>query len=507
MMSDFFYRELNRRQITLFFLTAILLYVLPLILADFRYIDDNWRTLEAGTAWTDQGRWFSDLLYQTLSFTRAAPDIFPLPLLLAALAMSLALTRLTFHYFPQPTLACCLVSLPLWYNPFLLQNLSYQYDGPAMALSLVAVIYAMTFRGASRMRQLWVPAGFLVLAFGLYQVSFNVFVGLCCLELLRAAYKREPYSQWLAILGWKLAQLGLAALIYLATVVLLMGTERTALLNWKADPLMQIGINIGRVAEKVALLFQGGYAWLLAALIMLAFIGVMRLGCRVPDREEQRWKTVVKILGCLLTLPLLILLVPGITLFFRDFNEGARTLMGFGVLLMVLFYLAYLALAPLHPRLPLLLIIPLLATLSLSFAYGRVLTLQKTFSNGALYSLGYDITSHRELYEAKRIYLSVTYSDYWLVSACGSFQQLPVLPYLLNIDYFILSKNLPSMGITNVAVERERRNATHVGYLGYVPVVDNQYYRIYLLGDYGFIVMKEPARLNRRVVNCGDLAR
>ncbi|UZE22698.1 glucosyltransferase domain-containing protein [Pseudomonas sp. B21-056] len=506
-MSDFFYRELNRHQIALFFLTAILLYVLPLILADFRYIDDNWRALEAGMAWTDQGRWFSDLLYQALSFTRAAPDVFPLPLLCVALAMSMALTRLTFHYFPQPTLACCLVSLPLWYNPFLLQNLSYQYDGPAMALSLVAVIYAVTFQQTSRIRQWWLPVGLLVLAFGLYQVSFNVFLGLCCLELLRAAYKREPYPQWLEILGRKLTQLGLAVLIYFAIAVLIMGTERTALLNWKADPLLQIGINIGRVSEKVALLFHGGYAWLLAALILWAFIGVMRLGCRILECEEQRWRTVVMVLGCLLTLPLLILLVPGITLLFRDFNEGARTLMGFGVLLMLLFYLAYLALAPIHPRLPLLLIIPLLATLSLSFAYGRVLTLQKTFTNGALYSLGYDITSHQELYEAKRIYLSVTYSDYWLVSACGSFQQLPVLPYLLNIDYLVLSKSLPLMGITNVAVERERRNATHVGYLGYVPVVDNQYYRIYLLGDYGFIVMKEPARINRRAVNCGDLAR
>ncbi|TWC20405.1 glucosyltransferase GtrII-like protein [Pseudomonas sp. SJZ085] len=499
-MNDFFYRELNRRQIALFFLAAILLYVLPLILADFRYIDDNWRALEAGMGWTGQGRWFVDLLYQVLSFTGAAPDIFPLPLLLAALAMSLALTRLTFHYFPQPTLVCCLVPLPIWYNPFLLQNLSYQYDGPAMALSLVAVIYAVTFQGASRMRQWCVPAGLLMVSFGLYQISVNVFLGLCCLELLRAAYKREPYFQLLKMLGWKVAQFGLAVLIYLVSAVFLMGTERTALLNWKVDPLLQIGINIGRVVEKVALLFHGGYTWLLAALILWAIIGAMRLGCRILERKEQRWKTAVLILGGLLTLPLLILLIPGIALFFRDFNECARTLMGFGVLLMSLFYLAFLALAPIHPRLPLLLIIPLLATLSLSFAYGRVLTFQKTFSNGALYSLAYDITSHRELYEAKRIYLSATPSYHWLASARGSFQELPVLPYLLNVYYFMLPENLSSMGITNVAWENDRHNATYVGFLGYVPVVDNRNYRIYLLGDYGFIVLKEPVWVTRRVV-------
>jgi len=46
--SDFFIKELTRRQAWLFFLLATLVYVLPLILADYPYIDDNWRALAAG---------------------------------------------------------------------------------------------------------------------------------------------------------------------------------------------------------------------------------------------------------------------------------------------------------------------------------------------------------------------------------------------------------------------------------------------------------------------------
>ncbi len=64
--------------------------------------------------------------------------------------------------------------------------------------------------------------------------------------------------------------------------------------------------------------------------------------------------------------------------------------------------------------------------------------------------------------------------------------------YLLNIDYYMLAENLPSAGITNVVAERERRNATRVGHMGYPALVDSLYYRIYLLGDYAFIVIKEP---------------
>ncbi|KJZ45307.1 glucosyltransferase domain-containing protein [Pseudomonas fluorescens] len=490
--SDFFVRELSRHQVWKFFLFATLVYVLPLILADFPYIDDNWRSLSAGMAWAEQGRLFAQLFYNALSFSHAAPNIFPLPLLIATLAMASALTSLTFHYFRQPTVACCLVLLPLWYNPFFLQNLSYQYDGPATALSLVTVIYAITFRHPWRGVQWLVPAFLIALALGLYQISLNVFLGLCCLELLRAANDKTAPVPWRDLLGWKAAQVILGGLIYSVSAGPFMDSNRTSMLDWTAHPSLQIQINIGRVLEKVVLLFHGGWLWVFGGLLLLAIAGAVRLGLNVAARQDSGPKKLLIGLMCLLTFPVVTLLVSGVALFFRDFNEGARTLMGFAVLLVLLFYLGHLALASIHERLPLLLMIPLLAMLSLSFAYGRVLTVQKTFASTALAGLAYDIASHQSLREARRIYISVSYSDYWLVAASGSFKQLPVLHYLLNTDFYMLAENLPKAGITNVVAERERRNATRVGYQGYPALVDSQYYRIYLIGDYGFIVMKEP---------------
>jgi hypothetical protein len=477
-LGDFFSKELGRRRVWLFFLIATLVYVIPLILADYPYIDDNWRSLSAGTAWAGQGRLFTELFYNLLTFSDAAPNIFPLPLLIATLAMAFALTSLTFHYYPQPTISCCLVLLPLWYNPFFLQNLSYQYDGPAMAMSLVAVIYAITFRHPSRILQWLVPAFLIALALGLYQVSLNVFLGLCCLELLRGANDKWAWRQWYELIGWKIAQVVLGGLIYSVTAYLYMIHDRALLLNWAAEPLLQVEINIGRVLEKVALLFHGGFTWVFAVLVLCALVGSVQLARNVMERHNTGLRKIVMGLVCLLTVPVVTLLVSGAALFFRDFNEGARTLMGFAVLLVLLFYLSHLALA---------------SMLSLSYAYGRVLTVQNTFASSALFSLGHDISAHRQLREAKRIYMSVSYSDHWLVEAAGSFKQMPVLHYLLNINFFMLAENLPKAGITNVVAERERRNATLLGYQGYPPLVESKYYRIYLLGDYGFIVMKEPA--------------
>jgi hypothetical protein len=41
-----------------------------------------------------------------------------------------------------------------------------------------------------------VPSFLIALALGLYQVSLNVFLGLCCLEVLRAANDKVAWPQW-----------------------------------------------------------------------------------------------------------------------------------------------------------------------------------------------------------------------------------------------------------------------------------------------------------------------
>ncbi|MNF57979.1 hypothetical protein D3C84_395210 [compost metagenome] len=487
-------KELPWRDVLAFFVLAAFMYILPLILADYYYIDDNWRSLSAGTAWAEQGRWVAELFYRGLTFSSGAPHVFPLPLLIAVIAIALAMTRLTFHYYPRPTLSCCLVVLPLWYNPFFLQNLSYQYDGPTMALSLVAMVYAITFSAKSVLWRVLVPGVLVSLGMGLYQLSINVFLGLCCIELVRAASEGRSWQDIRGLCLMKGAQLICAVFFYSVTTHQSIIAERLPMQSLSANGLAQVGVNIDTVAGKVALLFEGGNRGWLWVVLLCAALGAVQVAVALCKRPDRLWRKVCLGLLCLLTLPLLLLLVCGVTLLFRDFNEGARTLLGFGVLWVFVYYLSRRGLEAVDARLGLLLAIPLLSLLVLSFAYGRVLTVQKEFATSALFSLGHDIASNRPLREAKRIYMAINYSDRWLAKASGSFKVMPVLAYILNVDFYMLAENLPRVGINNVFPEKERRNATLVGYQGFAPLVDSQFYNLYLVGDYGFIVMKEPPR-------------
>ena len=63
-------QTLTPAQTRALFLSALLLFVLPFILVDFPYVDDNWRIqLENGPEWRQQGRVLTELFYRLLTFS------------------------------------------------------------------------------------------------------------------------------------------------------------------------------------------------------------------------------------------------------------------------------------------------------------------------------------------------------------------------------------------------------------------------------------------------------
>lgn len=176
---------LTKKQVVVFFSVVSLIYVYPVIRADYAYIDDSWRSLLlAGDGWKNQGRILLEVLHKFLTFTGGTTNIFPLPLLISVFAMVLAMTRLTCWYFPTPSWVACLVVLPVLCNPFFLGNIAYQYDGPGMILAVAAVIYAITCTVENVFLRGLVAAVSMAVTLALYQLTITLFIGLCCIECL-----------------------------------------------------------------------------------------------------------------------------------------------------------------------------------------------------------------------------------------------------------------------------------------------------------------------------------
>ncbi|WP_248917377.1 glucosyltransferase domain-containing protein [Pseudomonas entomophila] len=473
--------------------------MLPLILADLPYIDDIWRAQLAGRidnandSWTGQGRVLADVFHAVLGFGNAAPDLFPLPLMLASVITAKALAGLVTHYFETPRLASLLVVLPLWYNPFFLQNLSYQYDAPLMALSLAASIVAITLGAQNGYRVL---AGMLLVAVAasLYQISINLFAGLCCIEAIRLILAGTGLRQVSGQALMRIAQLAGGCALYLLTGYQLITVPRTQMLPLDQAWPLAIMQRLETTAEHVGLLITPGTAWFFVGLSMVAFLSLMQAVYRLfraDGHYGQKLGLVAVLMACLVAV---VLLVPGMSLLFADFNCAPRLLMGLGPAMVLVALLAYRLLAEWHEGLAWALAIPLVFMLSFSYAYGRVLVAQKELEQLVTFSISRAIQASPALSGAHRFYLH----DYdpkrvWLPAASGSFQAMPALKYVLSIGYQVLPEMMPRVGLPEFGsvapLTRDEVLARSP-----VPKVDERFFSIYLVDEVGYVVIKSPDR-------------
>lgn len=482
---------LSYREVQVFCTVAVGLHLLALILADHFYIDDSWRSQLADSGWTAEGRVLLDWLYAGLSFSDAAPNLFPLPLLIAGTAAALALARLARHYFVTPSASAVLVVLPLWYNPFFLQNLSYQYDGPGMALSLAASVLAITLEPRC-WRNLAYGAALVAVAMSFYQISLNLFAGLCCVEVIRQVLLGADLGQTLRHALGRATQLLGGCLFYALSAFQLMTPLRTKLLDVDGHWLTNIGQRLAVVTERVGLLITPGTIGFTLALSSLAGIALLAAALRVIRGKGNLAARLGVLLALLLPVPLILLLVPGMTLLFDDFNDGARTLMALSVPMVLVLLLVHRLLGRMHQRLCWVLLIPLLSMLSFAFAYGRVLVMQKELQQAVTFSLAHDINARSALASAPRLYvLDIGSSEQWLPAASGSMQAMPALRYVLNIDFLLLPEMMPRVGVSNfgsrVPLDRQAVLARSP-----TPLVDSKFYSIHMVDGSGYVMMKTP---------------
>lgn len=485
--------ELTPHQMLLFFLLAVMLFGLPLILADHYYIDDNWRAQVAGMEWKGSGRILIEWFHQGLSFTRGAPNLFPLPLLIAMVAMAYALRSLATLYFPTPTIAACLVVLPLWYSPFFLQNLSYQYDGPAMALGVVAMIYATTWRHPSFMVQTGIAACCIAAGLSLYQMVINIYVGLCCVELIRAAGEGASTRQLMRLIVDKAVHLAAGVLVYGLTAYQFLTQERTALRTLDPGWVSLLLSDAQTAAHRVAALYTTANAWLCWAVLASALAGFFLIVWRTVRQASSGLAKWVRALACVSAGGTAVVSIPGLMFLFAPYQDGARLMMGLSSALVLVFYLSHVALTTLDARLGRLLIVPIIALLSFSFAYGRVLNLHKDYSNSVLQHVAYDVASHTGLRGVERYYAVQADTRGWLPGAEGTFSLMPVMKYVVNIDFIWLPETFPrAAGITNVsAASAEQAEAVrHKVQTGIPPTVDSLFYSIYVDGTQAYIRLK-----------------
>ena len=123
-----------------------LLGILAIIRADFSYMDDIWHSVNGGRAWYNWSRYVTMLLTYIIHPEIRITDNSPLPQLLTVVILACSSVLLVYITGNRKiTTVRLLASIPLGLSPYFLECLSYKFDAPYMALSVISGIIPFLF--------------------------------------------------------------------------------------------------------------------------------------------------------------------------------------------------------------------------------------------------------------------------------------------------------------------------------------------------------------------------
>jgi len=120
--------------------------IIGIIRADFLYQDDLGRTMYGYRGWDNWSRYISNYLAVFIHTDTRITDISPLPQIIAALFIAIAGVLLVYIISDgKITKTACFLALPIGLSPYFLECISYKFDAPYMALSILASIVPFLF--------------------------------------------------------------------------------------------------------------------------------------------------------------------------------------------------------------------------------------------------------------------------------------------------------------------------------------------------------------------------
>jgi len=120
--------------------------IFTIIRANYSYLDDLGRAIDGSRRWYDWSRYVSEFSSIFIHGDTRLTDISPIPQLIAVLILAISSVVLVYVIGNKKITAVrLLASIPLGLSPYFLECLSFKFDAPYMALSILASIVPFVF--------------------------------------------------------------------------------------------------------------------------------------------------------------------------------------------------------------------------------------------------------------------------------------------------------------------------------------------------------------------------
>jgi hypothetical protein len=198
-----------------------LLYIFPILFANFYYIDDLGRSLRGYTGWDGNGRPLATLVALVLSNGKPLMDVSPWIQILSIALLSYALILFLRKYIPAASpFKLFSIAAFFYLNLFVLENLSYKFDtfGMILSLSIFFILYSLP-EELSLKKQFMFSSLAVILSLSLYQASIGAYISLAIVESLFMVYENNSLDDIARKILLRVGAILCGGLIYKAAIV------------------------------------------------------------------------------------------------------------------------------------------------------------------------------------------------------------------------------------------------------------------------------------------------
>jgi hypothetical protein len=378
--------ELSPRQQKelLFFSGIALLYVYPIIHANFYFQDDLLRVLQGYTGWEFAGRPLAAIVQLLLSTAKPYMliDVAPLTQILAALLLALSAFQFNEYLKREHHKGLIIASALIIVNPFFLFNLSYRYDSFSMALGLFLAVQAFCLPLKTKLGSKSSIA-LLIASMSLYQCDINIFIALVSIEVLIVG-SQSGLQGVFSRLFTRMGQYCIAYVVYFLTVGQIFIDERagkrSGLIEFGIDGLMAVFTNISSYVQYCASFFTPVNALFLSILVLFVLWDFDQILKRSENKKVQ-------IVVLLLAMSLYFLSLFGPLVLLLDANIGYRIIPSFYMFAPLLIIVSSMA----RERFSYIWLIALALPIIVSFQYGVAVGNQRKYEERVSTLVHYDL--------------------------------------------------------------------------------------------------------------------
>lgn len=360
------------------YLVILLLFVLPIILANQYYVDDIGRATLGYTKWGVDGRPFADLVMSIFNLNLRMADLAPLPLMCSVALLAFVLSMYRIRYLDENKWSF-IIPLAFLANPSLVSVFSYRFDVFTFTFAISSAFAVFFIVSRNKFLHILYGAALVSVVMGTYQIVINLVSILIICELFKNVNLGKHPLDIIKTILTRCLQVIIGAVIYFKVIlpISFTGEHPTNHPGISGDLFHSIIFNAKSYFNFVSDNFYsvGGSGLILSSLLLMTSLSVI-MAWKYVKIHGNVWIAFFIAFLCvassLLSLPLT---MGGLLLLEHPLTGGVHLYMNISGYMLLLATLIYYVSGRMK-TISIITLLPVFSAFGLMYAYGNALKIQ-----------------------------------------------------------------------------------------------------------------------------------